>query len=235
MRYQKFLWVLPFVSFLCGYQLLRSLYTTGTLKTPTIVGKNLQDAVKILSDYNLNPRILAEKEDADLQAGTIITQTPSAGSSIKPNQPVFIVIATKTKQCTPDVVGKNKISAQEELKKCGLMSTIHPVESSYPTDYCIGQNPVGGEPLDIRNPMLIYSSSGKKKPVLMPQFKHRQIQEVITFLEQQGMSFHIIHTSSCPDGQTCKTGLVIDQRPLPGSVISLNPEKPLNVQLQVSH
>ena len=63
MKTSTYLWLLPFLSFLCGYQLIRSLYTVNTLTTPSIIGKEIQDAIKILSDNNLNPRILTEKED----------------------------------------------------------------------------------------------------------------------------------------------------------------------------
>src|SRR5579872_3214934 len=125
MRYSHYLWLLPFLGFALGYQLLRSLYAPTVIKTPAIVGKSLQDAITLLSDHNLNARVLAEKEDTDLQPGTIISQSPSSGSLIKANQPVFIVLATQGKHAIPALTTKNKQDIEETLKRSGLRYKLH--------------------------------------------------------------------------------------------------------------
>ena len=64
---KKYLWILPFLSFLLGYQFLSTLTTVHELKVPPLVGLSVTEAVKVLSDNNLNARIMAEKEEPDLR------------------------------------------------------------------------------------------------------------------------------------------------------------------------
>jgi len=92
---QNIIWIFPFSSFFLGYFFLSAWYHVERVKTPSLVGTNLPHAFQTLSQHQLNPRLLAIKEDPDIEQGTILSQTPSAGHPIKPHQPVFLVISKK--------------------------------------------------------------------------------------------------------------------------------------------
>jgi len=53
------------------------------IQAPALVGKQLQNAVALLSQKNLNVRFITQKEDPDLPHGTILSQTPAAGRNVK--------------------------------------------------------------------------------------------------------------------------------------------------------
>jgi len=85
----SFIWIVPFLAFIAGYQVVRLLTHTQTVYVPSVLGLHLTDAIRRLSADQLNVRILAEKEDPDLDEGMIISQTPEQGTLVKPHQSLF--------------------------------------------------------------------------------------------------------------------------------------------------
>ena len=63
---KNILWLAPFICFLGGYFIVRSFFHVNTIPTPSVVGRSLHDAFTILSNHNLNIRLLTQKEDPDL-------------------------------------------------------------------------------------------------------------------------------------------------------------------------
>lgn len=94
MNLKKILWLMPFASFLIGYQIINIFKNQNEIIVPNFVGKTLNQAIKVASDNNLNLRISAEKEDSQLPEGTIISQIPNR-QKIKPNQSIYLVISKK--------------------------------------------------------------------------------------------------------------------------------------------
>ena len=105
---RSFLWLTPFASFIFGYLLIALLHPQPIIKTPALIGKTLDQAILILSQANLNLRIVGQKEEAQLPEGTIISQTPAPGSSIKEHQALYVTIAKKpVPQAMPSLCRKN--------------------------------------------------------------------------------------------------------------------------------
>ena len=233
MSIKSYLWLIPFISFIAGYQLLYFFYGINEITTPTIVGKRLPQAFAILSQHNLNPRLLAQKEEPDLPEGTILSQTPAAGSAIKPNQSIFCVISKKPKKVTcPHLIGSKLPTIEQRLKEKNIRNKIYYLPSPYPTGNCITQLPSPNEPLQ-DNKLITYISAGNSKSVIFPYLKGKPAQNVQAFLEDRGIVVTLIHSQDKGRQHTCKNCIVLDQRPLAGSIIELSIENPLQVQLQV--
>lgn len=233
MNVKNYLWVLPFLSFLSGYYLFSLFYTVKIIQTPALIGTKLHDACKILSQHNLNLRVLAEKEDPDLPEGTILSQTPRAPIKIKQNQSVFCVISTKPKKPkTPILFNKDIAEHFVQLRNLGIRTKAYYLESSYPKNWCIAQLPGPNEQLE-DNTIITYVSAGSHKPVIFPDVKHKPVQDVIEFFTSHNIPVDIIHRNQhIKEDHECTQCVVIDQRPLAGSIITLSDEKPLHVQLQ---
>jgi beta-lactam-binding protein with PASTA domain len=230
-KLKQFLWILPFFCFLGSYFLFHCLLTTTALTTPSLIGKQLQEAIQILSDHNLNARILSQKEDNDLTQGTIINQMPAPHRKIRPHQSVFFVISKKSPQkMTPDFQQKNKQNIEKIASDEAISLKILYLPSNYPINTCIGQIPNPHQPL-VDHRMTVYLSGGSAtKPVILPSFKNRTMAEVSPFLTENTIKFITIHAKPIEPNHMCNC-TVTDQKPLAGSLIDL--KKPLTVQLYV--
>jgi len=236
MRIKNYLWIAPFISFLLGYLIFGKLFEPKIFSTPSIVGKKLLQAVSILSDYKLNIRFIAQKEDPDLPTGTILSQKPLAGRKIKPNQTVFVVVSTKPpKVPCPYLINRPLDSINQTLENKNIRNKSYFLASNHPKNNCISQHPSPTTPLRENN-VITYVSSGNKKPVILPKFKHKDLASIIKFLQKwhEYIEFDILNFSSKKLEQLEHDQyIIIDQRPLAGSIVNLDNQKKLKIHLKI--
>lgn len=231
---KKFLWTLPFLCFIAGYLFLTKLYPVKEIETPLVIGKTLQEACTILSGHNLNSRLIAIKEDPLLADGTIISQTPLAGQKIKPNQAVFIVASSLPhKNLAPQFVQKPLQEIEAEIISKNIRAKSYIMPSIALHNSCIAQWPEAGLPLE-NNKMIVYVAQSIKKPILVPYLKGKPVLEVVDFLKTNSIQVDVVHTNHDEQNQhQCDNCTILDQRPLAGSIIAHDAQKPLRIQLQV--
>ncbi len=229
--FKNYLWTIPFISFLLGYQLLSLITVTNTLTNPSIIGLPLTQAVKTLSDHNLNPRIVAEKEEPDLPEGTVLRQTPAPQQKVKQNQPIFLVVSRKPKKITaPSLINKTRDEAESLLHGLNVRAKTYELTAPAPPETCIGQSPDPKEEIEGKR-MILYMSAGKNPLMLFPNLKGAMISDAHNCLSNYSFTTKILHTHAVDPAHVCTTCVVIDQKPLPGSIIDVR--KPVYVQLQV--
>lgn len=229
MKFKSILWLVPFISFSSGYFITRSLFHHPQIQTPSLVGKNILEAFAHLSNHNLSPRLLDQKIDPDLPEGTIINQIPAAGQYIKQHQTVFLVLSKKPPITpAPHLIGKTA----QEIKKMGQSAPYkiktHQIESNYPTYQCIAQHPRPKEPI-AHNTVIAYVCAPSHKPIVWPNFIGKPLEQVTEFLDHYHINPHIVSQSQ----RTTSRTKVVDQRPLAGSLVSLNADQPPYVQLHI--
>lgn len=233
-KYLYILWLTPFLAFSTGYYLIRSVYHINEFQTPSLVGKTVVEAFKTTSESDLHLALLAEKEDADLPNGTILSQTPLAGSSIKPHQSIYCVI---TKQPDPHIVPELThlplASAERMLTKKGIKYKIYYQESLHPENNCFAQYPRTGTSISPEEPITLYVSNGMNRPLIWPSFTGQPVAEVQELLQGYGITPTIKHQSSLSHFHRCTHCRITDQRPLAGSLVTLYDTKPIQVQLSV--
>lgn len=235
MQFHSYFWLIPFFSFFLGYFSIAYFYQSPPCQTPSLVGASLHDAVLQTSGLNLNLRIIGCKQDADLPSGTIISQMPQPKSKVKSNQFIYCVVSEQPETpLMPNFLKKHKDIVIEELNKKSLRFKIFYTESLLPIDTCVAQWPNAGMQLD-NSPIIIYLSAGNNKPIIWPDFKGIPITDVQEFLEIHGIAPTINHTVLLEPGHICQDNcIIVDQRPLPGSIITITSTKNLQSQLQVS-
>lgn len=230
MHIKHFLWILPFFCFIVSYAVFHYLLAPLPLITPPLIGRTLQDAVQILSDHTLNVRIISQKEDNDVPPGTILSQIPSPCFKIRPHQSVFLVISKKAPpKKAPLLLQKERKVAEKIIAELGMPLKAYYVPSHHPYDVCIGQIPNPEEPLPDNRITAYFSSGSSTKPVILPNFKEHPLNQVTSFLTENGIKYHIFHAKPLAPGHDCKHCQAIDQKPLAGSLIDL--KKPLTIQL----
>lgn len=228
---KNFIWLLPFLGFLFGYQLLSFLTVSSELVVPSLIGLPLTQTVKLLSDQNLNVRIMAEKEDRDLEPGTVLSQTPAPGHKAKQNQPIFLVLSKKPKKIfAPHLLTKPQDEVNHTLNQLNLRAKTYTLSYPAPTGTCIGQLPEEKEVVH-DNKMILYVSSGKSSLMLFPNFKGSTVQEVREQVAHYPMQFKLFHSQPVDEGHQCTACVITDQKPLPGSLVDVR--LPIVIQLQV--
>ena len=213
-------WLMPFLSFIGGYQLIRLLTHTETIRVPAVVGLHMNDAIKILSTDLLNVRILAEKEDPDLHEGTILSQTPEEGTLVKTQQSIFLVITKKpAKSRAPQLRGLTCEQAQTKAAQAGIKLTSSTFESPFPRDRVIGQSILPDR--DVKHKaLMIYCSEGSTPLRIFPDLKGRTVEEVVSFFALYSGTVNV---------QGNRDESIKDQQPRAGTLVDIR--KPLTVQV----
>lgn len=208
------------------------IYHADEMPTPSLVGTQLHDAFTVLSQHNLYPRILREKEDSDIPAGTILSQTPAPATRIKPQQSVFLVISKPAPlPRAPNCINASKKSILTQAQARNIRTKLYSLPSIYPVDHCFAQYPSANQVVT-DNTMIVYLSAGNKKPVLLPNFKQLTVAQAREHVLNQPISIQPTHTSPTPY-HDCSSCIIVDQRPLAGSLITLDDAKPLQLNVQV--
>lgn len=228
MTLKNYLWIAPFFSFMLGYSIMQQLVHTPEIITPHLVGKHIHEILPLITQYNLNLRLIDRKEDITLPEGIILNQTPAAGTAIKQNQPLFIVTTKKplTAQA-PRCIGMHIDKLTSLLQTMDIHPRIYYVSHPYPEKICFAQSPQPDEFLE-NNKCILYISSGNNKPIIWPNFTGLPLHHVIEFLHNYNIEPHIINDSVYNDNH-----MVIDQRPFAGTLLTLDENKPLSVQLRI--
>lgn len=214
-------WSLPFISFFSGYILFFFLYTPQKLAMPSLIGKNIHEVAKILSNNQLNLRILKEKVDTLLPEGTIISQIPAPHQKIKAHQLVFCVVSALPPIAkAPYLIGKNIQEIEQALNAEGIIHKQYAFESIYPENYCFAQLPPPGQKIK-DNCVITYQSKGPSSLLLMPNFVGKKIKEIKSLLELHDIPVSLIHKNITGPAHTCDECYVTEQKPLAGSFFTL--------------
>jgi len=217
------LWILPFLSFIAGYQLVRALTHTEKVRVPSVVGLHMNEAIKLLSADLLNVRILAEKEDPDLHEGTILSQTPEAGLPVKTHQSIFLVITKRPpKARAPQLRGLTCEQAQAKAVQAGIILSTVFFENPYPQDRVIAQSVIPEREVPHKS-MMIYCSAGTTPLRIFPDLRGRTVEETVAFFNKYSGTVHIQGNRAEP---------IKEQQPRAGSLIDIR--KPLVVEVVCS-
>jgi len=232
---QLYAWTVPFLSFIAGYGLFHHIFHLPYVKAPALIGKTLDQAMPLVTNCNLNLRLLHYKEDMNVAEGTILDQTPAAFQKIKPHQSLFIILAKKPPAArAPNTYHKTVDAVTAELATCGITPEIVYITGLYPYNQSIAQMPAVGHAVrDGR--MLIYASDDSAEKVIWPLFVGKRVSDVKDFLVSHGICMEVTHSYIQLAHHTCTDCIVVDQRPLPGSLINLNNSSHLlRVQVQAN-
>ena len=103
-------------------------------------------------------------------------------------------------------------------------------ESHHPEGFCIAQIPKPGDELEPEG-LTLYFATTQKTATLFPSFEGLPIDQVQSFLEDNGIKPQIFHTRSVSKHHNCLHCTVKEQKPLAGSFINL--KQNFSVQLKV--
>ncbi len=134
------------------------------IKISDYVGMTINEALLDLANNGINEsQVKQTQQESDKEAGTILSQTPSAGSSVTPGKTMinFVVSSGPNEVSVPDFTGMSKSEVQSAAKEAGLMVNF---EEDYDTQVPAGQvirsNPSAGEKVKKNSSVTVTLSKG---------------------------------------------------------------------------
>jgi serine/threonine-protein kinase len=113
-------------------------------KVPSIVGEPLASALSDLRDANLTWHVV--EVDSDEDEGTVVSQKPTAGASLRENARVTVSVSKGPQPvAVPTVIGSSFATASSALQAKGFAVARGPdVESDQPRGTVVSQSPDAG-------------------------------------------------------------------------------------------
>lgn len=134
------------------------------IKISDYVGMTINEALLDLANNGINEsQVKQTQQESDKEAGTILSQTPSAGSSVTPGNTMinFVVSSGPNEVNVPDFMGMSKSEVQSAAKEAGLTVNF---EEDYDTQVPAGQvirsNPSAGEKVKKNSSVTVTLSKG---------------------------------------------------------------------------
>jgi beta-lactam-binding protein with PASTA domain len=117
-----------------------------TVAVPNIVGRTVPEAERLLKEVGLKLGQRSEKPGAPV--GTVLDQSPAAGTRVSPDTAVDVVIAVAPpdeRVVVPELVGKSLKDAEAILKKVGLRVGRVTFRDDDRADHVLEQAPKAGD------------------------------------------------------------------------------------------
>jgi eukaryotic-like serine/threonine-protein kinase len=120
------------------------------VEVPSVVGENRDEAERLIEARGLQLSV-TEREDADQEPGTVLAQTPAAGTEVAKDATVTLTVAKAPPQVeVPDVLGEDVDTAAKLVEGAGfkVRQRKQTVDSPEGEGVVLTQNPPSGEKRD---------------------------------------------------------------------------------------
>lgn len=187
------------VSFVSGYIAMNLTLERDRVNVPVVIGLDLKEASYQIREAGLKPRMAGEEYHVAFPKGTVIRQSPSAGSRIRKNQEVRLTISKGSDETlAPDLVGRPLARAQRLLAEEGLLlGSTAKVHTPLPEGEVVAQSPPAGFPVRRGTAVSLLISLGEEERFyVMPNLVGQREEEAIAILREMGLEPRVTYESS---------------------------------------
>jgi beta-lactam-binding protein with PASTA domain len=187
------------------------------ISLPDLKGKSLEAARAELALKKTSLIIQGRQLDSRLEKGKIISQEPGAGSRIKANRTVKVVVSEGAESlAVPKLTGRSLEWASQDLKTLGLkrgrVAQIH--SSLYAAGRIIAQSPAADTVVGRNTPIDFLVSQGAwEVRYIMPDLIEMDAAQVLKRLKALEFQVAELHSSYYPG---LGPGIIIKQSPVHG-------------------
>ena len=221
--------------FIGAFMSYGKIWSTAEVTVPDVTGKQMTLARQILEDKKLRVNV-AETYNADVPAGQVVSQNPTAGSKVKEQRLVTIYVSKGGEEIEmPDLTGLSKSDAEAQLKKMGLkLGSVYEKYSNEEAGTVIKQDPKAGTKISRGQTVDITVSKGKQShKVSVPDVTGVSLDAAKAALQNRGLRVGSVSKQESRQA----AGTVISQSPASGEVeegssISLVIAEPVKQQVQ---
>lgn len=185
-----------------------------TVKVPDIVGKSEEEAKQILKEKELGIKVVERKESDKYDAGTVCEQKQKAGSKVKKNSTIQVVVSDGligTEIPVPDVAGLSEGDAQRTLEDVGFKKISSEAEYSdtVAEGTVIGTTPSAGANATEDTEIKMLVSKGVEK-VAVPSVEGLAQADAENAITEAGL---VVAGVTTEYSDTVEAGYVISQDP----------------------
>lgn len=194
--------------------------TGDVVKVPQLLGKTENEAQAALKSAKLSFRYLGEESSSDYPTGTVMTQSPEAGTKIKEGATVAYKLSTGSAQSltVPDLTDKTDQEAEDALSSMGLGVVVDNTRYSDTVEEgkVITTNPGAGSAVHEGDVVTLYISQGRdSQSVKVPSVVGKYKDDAVTLLTNYGLYVYAVGQPSA----SVQEGLVISQDLEPDSSV----------------
>lgn len=211
-----------FISFLAFWYTLSFEVKGEIVKTPSVVGKPIDEAKKILAKNDLLLKVNTKRQVYSdyIEKGNIAIQIPEPGKLIKKGRKIEVIISKGSRRGdVPDVIGLTIEEASKKINLHGLkVSRIASVYSDKPEGTVVAQSPESGVSGIFNDKVKLLISKGKKpKYFKVPDLRYKPLIEVEKILKKEHIQYVVkTFANQIRDKRIL---FVKEQYPLPGYVL----------------
>lgn len=184
-----------------GSMWLRNYTRHGELmRVPDLQGLSVEEAAEMLANRRLYPVVIDSIHTEDVPKGSIVDQDPDAGSEVKPERKVYVVLnAMQPKMIDmPDLVDLSKRQAMSVLEIIGLKVKELEYRPDPCTD-CVIEVRYKGQPIEADERIrsgeaitLVLGSGDKGERVLIPDLRGLTFAETGTVLNMASLNQGVV-------------------------------------------
>jgi eukaryotic-like serine/threonine-protein kinase len=192
---------------------------SSVVKTPNIIGLNIEEAKKIITEAGLKISESLDESSAFFDSGVVISQDPVAGKDIKRNDGVKIKVSSgKNILIIPNITGYDYLYVVSQLESMGLHVTINrqPDVQLMPGKV-IRISPEAGTQVNEGDLVNIYISTTEEM-IQMPDVTQISTEKAISILQSLNIPYDISNVTVSYDIQK---NLVVSQIPAPDTFLSI--------------
>ncbi len=135
------------------------------LELPEFTNMTVLEAQGMVINSNITIEVEKEEKSDTVARDKIISQSPKAGTKVKENAIVKVVISTGEGEFPmPDLLNRKDVDAQKILEDKGLRaSLVEEPSETIPKGYVVRQEPSAGTYIDGATTVTVYVSAGKEQ------------------------------------------------------------------------
>jgi beta-lactam-binding protein with PASTA domain len=191
------------------------------VKVPDVVGLTLAAAKAALDKVDLNVGRIEEKQSSTVAAGLIISQHPRAGTTVREDRRVRLLVSKGASQTTvPNVIGATQAAATTAITSAGLIvgTVTNQTSATVATGLVISESPAAGSTVKSGSAVSLVVSTGVAK-VTVPNVVGLTQAGATTAITGAGLAVGSVSTQN---SSTVAAGLVISESPSAGSSVAAN-------------
>lgn len=185
----------------------------GVCTVPYVIWDDKKTALSKLKEAGFDKPVIEEKNDDNVAAGKVISQSIEAGEKVEKGTTVTIVISKGSKSMKmPNVKGMTYSEAEKTLKAMGLAVTVqYEKNDSVPENTVLKQSVKDGDNVS-KGTKITLTVSSKNNTLKVPDLTGVDKASAVSQLEKLGFKVTILEGESDAPENTVYT-----QSPLPGS------------------
>lgn len=195
-----------------------------TVTVPDVVGRSREEAVEMIEVAGLEVGEIKNEATNDFSEGTVVKTTPGVNTSRRQGSKIDIVVATAALVSVPDVSGKDRETATQELENLGFNVTVKEEYSdSIGEGLVIKINPQTNSSVEKGSSVTLYVSKGVA-PELVPNVVGKSQDSASQILQDAGFYVGSViqeYSSTVESGVVISTDPVANTELAKGSVINI--------------